>query len=190
MVDGKFVHKQLLIDQIQQVILKQDSAFFTILTDMKRSVLLRFSIGQLIHSYCRSRDVTQAIEAINECQQLKFTRSSGQPKEAEEVMQAGAFLESIGSELIDALPVVGLADAYSFVSTAEPDSAVMTAALQEKFVDIARDYIGLVADMLVVDICSQPHPPGVIIEQIAQAMPAKTQSDAFRERALASMTTG
>ncbi|CAA6825817.1 MAG: Unknown protein [uncultured Thiotrichaceae bacterium] len=189
MAAGNFVQKQLLIDQVQQAILAQDSVFFSILTDMKRSVLLHFSMGQLIHSYCRGRDVTRAIEAINECQQLKFTRSKGQPKEAPEVMQAHVFLGSIGSEMSETSPVVGLADAYSFVSAVEPESVVMTAALQEKLVDIARDYIGLVADMLVVDICSQQHPPSAIIEKIAQAMPAKAQSDAFRERALALMVT-
>lgn len=185
MAAGNFVQKQLLIEQIQQAILAQDSVFFSILTDMKRSVLLHFSMGQLVHSYCRGRDVTRAIEAINECQQLKFTRSRGQPKEAPEVIQADVFLGSLGSESAGASPVVGLADAYSFVSAAEPDGVLMTEALQEKFVDIARNYIGLVADMLVVDICSQQHPPNVVIDKIAQAMPAKTQSDAFREQALA-----
>lgn len=185
MVDGKFVQKQLLINQIQQVILTQDSVFFTILTDMKRSVLLRFSMGQLIHSYCRSRDVTQAIEAINECQQLKFTRSSGQSKEAAEVMPAGIFLESIGSELIDALPVVGLADAHSFVITADPNDVPVPPELQEQLTEIARDYIGLVADMLVTDICNNKLSLKLTIEQIAEKMPAQEQSDAFRERALA-----
>lgn len=190
MVAEKFVHKQHLISQVQQAVLTQESAFFSILTDMKRSVLLRFSMGQLIHSYCRSRDVTKAIEAINECEQLKFTRSSGTLKEAPEVMRADVFLEAIGSEMIEGSAIIGRVDIYSSMDAAESGSVVMTAELQEKFTAIARDYIGLVADMLVGDICSQQHSPDVVIEKIAEAMPAKAQADAFRERALALMVAG
>lgn len=191
MASGKFVEKQLLINQIEQIAAKQESAFFSILTDMKRSVLLRFSAGKLIHIHCRRSDAGQttdavnAANAINECGQLKFVRTNNeQPKDKPEVMPVDVFLKSIGVN--SAVP--SLAESVTGFDTpltsAEPVGVAMTPDLQDKFAEIARDYIGLVADMLVPDICGKEQSLEATIEQIAEAMPVQSQSTAFRERAL------
>jgi hypothetical protein len=192
MASGKFVEKQVLIDQIQQIAEAQESAFFSILTDMKSSVLLRFSTGKLVHIYCRSVDVKQtpdainAANAINRCRQLKFVcTNNGQPKNKQEVMPVADFLASIGAGVSEPSAAESANDHPVSTASTEPDSVVMPLDLQNKLADIARDYIGLVADMLIADICSKEQPLAVAIEQIAGAMPARRQSDAFRERALA-----
>ncbi len=184
MASGTFVSKQLLIDQIRQTIAAQESAVFSLLTTLQRSVLLRFSAGRLIHVYCQGRHVDQAISAINECQQLKFVRTSGQEKDGQEVMQGDVFLAAIGSKTAESAPNLSATDVQPSVPSADLKNTKMTPYLQEQLTDIARDYIGLVANMLVTDICSKKYSLQPTIEQIAEKMPSKVQSDAFRERAL------
>lgn len=194
MASGNLVSKQLLVDEIRQAIVAKESATFSLLTDMKRSVLLRFSVGKLVHIHCRGRHVDHAIMAINECQKLKFVRTNAQEKDGQELIQGEAFLAAIDSEVnpetdsgtttTEPAPKLGIADAHSFVITNDLNSALMTPELQAQLTEIARDYIGLVADMLVPDICNDKHSLETTIEQIAEKMPAKEQSDAFRERAL------
>lgn len=182
MASGSLVEKQLLIEQLQQTASAGESAFFSILTDLKSAVLLRFSKGKLIHIHCRRSgqaqvtDADNAVIAIKECQQLKFVRTnSGQPKDKPEVMPLEVFLQSLESDAV----------ASSFAAVERPEVAVLTPELQDQFTEIARDYIGLVADILITDICRKEQPLAATIEQIAKAMPAKAQANAFRERALA-----
>lgn len=186
MASGNLVEKQLLIEQLQQTAMAGESAFFSILTDLKRSVLLRFSKGKLIHIHCRRSGQSQAADAdnaaiaINECQRLKFVRTqSGQPKDKPEVMPLELFLQSLKDDAVDSPPAAVEVAAV----------AVLTPELQAQFTEIARDYIGLVADILIADICREAQPVAATIEQIAAAMPAQAQADDFRQRALALTAT-
>lgn len=89
------VPKQVLIEQIRRTVIDGKSGVFTILTDKKRSIMLRFSEGKLIHSHCRSRKVEDAISALNECDELTFNHSASQPKDQPELIAAEALLSAI-----------------------------------------------------------------------------------------------
>ena len=98
MAGGQWEPKQALIDQIRRTMINGESCVFTILTDSRRSIMFRFSEGKLIHSHCRSRDVNEAINALSECAELKFSHSTTQPKDQAEVIAAEVFLQAIAPD--------------------------------------------------------------------------------------------
>ena len=106
MAGGQWVPKSALIDQIRRTMIDGESGAFTILTDQKRSIMFRFSEGKLIHSHCRSRDVNEAITALNECNELKFRHSSIQPKDQPEIIAAEAFLQAVAPNEFVQTPLV------------------------------------------------------------------------------------
>ena len=95
MAGGQWVPKSALIDEIRRTMIDGESGAFTILTDQKRSIMFRFSEGKLIHSHCRSRDVNEAITALRDCNELKFSHSSIKPKDQDEIIAAEAFLQAV-----------------------------------------------------------------------------------------------
>ena len=108
MAGGQWVPKQALIDQIRRTMIDGGSGAFTILTDQRRSIMFRFSEGKLIHSHCRSRDVQDAIEVLAECTELKFSQSTAQPKEQQELISADAFLQALAPDELIAQPVANI----------------------------------------------------------------------------------
>lgn len=108
MAGGQWEPKQALIDQIRRTMINGESGMFTILTDNRRSIMFRFSEGRLIHSHCRSRDVNEAITALSECTELKFSYSSTQPKDQQEVIAADAFLQAIAPDELIGQPMADI----------------------------------------------------------------------------------
>ena len=55
-----------LIDKLKHIILAKESCIITMLTDTRRSVLMRFSDGVLTSARCRSWEIAFTIEALLE----------------------------------------------------------------------------------------------------------------------------
>lgn len=92
---SEFAPKQALINRINQIIAGSESGFITILTDSRRSVLLRFSNGRLTHTHARGKEVGEAIQALSECNMVKFNFAPAQPENRLEVMPASSFVQLI-----------------------------------------------------------------------------------------------
>lgn len=184
MASGQLVPKKVLIEQIRRTVIDGESGVFTVLTGKKRSIMLRFSEGKLIYSHCRSRNVEDAIAALNECDELKFSHSASQPKEQPELMTAEAFMLAISPDEVVDKPPVGrklLEPVNTETETDIPDQAA-NPALEGQVRDIARDYIGMVSNMLVADVFAKRLPVDKTIAEIAASIPIADHAKAFRRR--------
>lgn len=80
---NQFVPKAELFDQLRSIFNQKQSGMLTLLTDTKKSVLMRFSAGELTSARCRSWDIANTIEALFEAETVKFSyirSSSGEDK--------------------------------------------------------------------------------------------------------------
>lgn len=83
MATNQFVLKSELFNQLRSIFNQKQSGMLTLLTDTKKSVLMRFSGGELTSARCRSWDVVNTIEALLEAETVKFSyinNSSGEDK--------------------------------------------------------------------------------------------------------------
>jgi len=206
MVAGQFVPKQQLFGQIRTIVSTRDTGFLTILTDTKRSVLLRFSAGRLTHSHCRSKDVAEAIQVLTECDSVKFTYASAQVENRPEIMAAETFLQLIdpggdggmgGSPAVAPMPPpVAAQPATEFYEDLLPQVAesmrsnevnqgggALSAELKHSLVQLALEYVGPMASMIVDDAFESAQTASQAIDQITSMIPDAVQSAAFREAA-------
>ena len=88
---NQFVHKSVLFEELRTIFLEKNSAMLTLLTETKKSVLMRFSEGKLTSARCRSWDIENTIEALAETETVKYSimQSGSQDKPA--IMEADAF---------------------------------------------------------------------------------------------------
>lgn len=202
MASGQLVPKKMLIDQIRRTMIDGESGFFTILTDKKRSIMFRFSRGKLIHSHCRSRNVEEAINALNDCIELKFNHSNAQSKEQPEIIDAATFLQAIAPDDESVAPgpapepvaentvteqrsLIGKKQAPTEQAIPQAVGDTINPELQEQFCDVARDYIGMVANILVGDVFGKKLSADATIDEIAVSIPVPDHASAFRKRAIA-----
>ena len=82
MAKNQLVPKSELFNQFRFIFMQKESGMLTLLTDTKKSVMMRFSDGQLTSARCRSWDIENTIEALLEAESVKFsyTRSRGEDK--------------------------------------------------------------------------------------------------------------
>jgi hypothetical protein len=192
MVAGQFVPKELLFRQIRQIVGQRETGFLTILTDTKRSVLLRFSAGKLTHSHCRTKDVADAISVLTECALVKFTYAAAQVENRPEIMPTDTFLQ-----LIDPGGDAGInpqATSYDAPSTSPavdtqytppvaPTPRPEESAIRQPLAELALDYIGPIADMIVDEALETTENLTSAIDYIAGMLPDEDQANAFREDA-------
>lgn len=88
---SQFVPKSVLFEELRTIFLEKNSAMLTLLTETKKSVLMRFSEGRLTSARCRSWEIENTIEALAETETVKYSlmRSSAQDKPT--LMEADAF---------------------------------------------------------------------------------------------------
>ena len=185
MTSGQLVPKRLLLEQIHHTVSRGESRVFTILTDKKRSIMFRFSEGRLIHSHCRSRKVDDAITALDESTELKFSVSESLPKDQPELLSGRALLRALEidntsePEELFTTHQRSLQERVSIPTISRP----IDPALESSFRDIARDYIGMVANILVADVFRKQLSFEATVDGIAASIPVSEHADAFRQRA-------
>jgi len=182
MAQSQFVPKVKLIEQLGEIINNRETGFLTILTDGNRSVLLRFSQGKLTRLHCRSKEAGEAIQVLAESSLVKYTYASAPEDSEPELMPVDSFLQLIdpgGSTVSFAKmsPVVS----SSNMSMGDPIKAQM--------LEVATEYIGIVAEMIVEEAFEDSNDVGKAIDYIGNAIPDANQSKAFRRAALELFST-
>ncbi len=180
MADGNFVPKTELIARIRQIVTARDTGYLTILTDTRRSVLLRFSSGKLTHSLCRTKDVGDAIQVLNECNLVRFTYAVGAVEDRPELMPAESFLQ-----LLDPGGIPGAAAPRAPPAAAPAPAAPRsrTAPQRVALVEVALEFVGPVAEMLVDEALENTASISEAVNYIADLIPDPAPANAFRDAA-------
>lgn len=180
---AEFVPKSQLIRLIDRIINEQATGLLSVLTDTRRSVLLRFSEGKLIHSYCRTKDVGDAIHVLNDCGGVKFTFAPSSVEHKPELMPGGSFVSLLdpgaGADAARRRPIP--IDAPRGVRPG-PDGD-SDAQLKDALVAVAADYVGMIAETVVEEAMQDTADVGQAIEYIADLIPDASQAAAFRASA-------
>jgi hypothetical protein len=173
MADPQFVAKDHLVVLIKDVIQKKETGLLSILTDTKRSVLLKFSDGILIHSYCRTRDIGDVVQVINESSLVKFNLVQIPPESGIEVMPGDVLLQLLSAGLDG-----GGSSPKAPKAAAQRNSEVASAS--EILEQAAAEYVGLVAEVLVEEALDACKTMDEAIDYIANAIPNPDQAAEFR----------
>jgi len=88
---GQFVPKSVLFEELRTIFLEKNSAMLTLLTETKKSVLMRFSDGRLTSARCRSWEVENTIEALAETETVKYSLMFSSAQDKPTLMEAEAF---------------------------------------------------------------------------------------------------
>jgi len=88
---SQFVPKSVLFEELRTIIVEKNSAMLTLLTETKKSVLMRFSEGRLTSARCRSWNVEDTIEALAETETVKYSLMSSSAQDKPTLMEADAF---------------------------------------------------------------------------------------------------
>ncbi len=172
---AQFVPKVKLIEHLHQITANREPGLLTILTENNRSIFLRFSNGRLTRLHCRSGEAGEAIQMLAESNMVKFTYATAPEDDQSELMPADSFLQLIdpgGDASGGGAPVVSSGE----MSMGDPIKAQM--------LEIATEYIGVVAEMIVDEAFEGNNDVGKAIDYIGNAIPDANQSKAFRKAAL------
>ena len=95
MTASQFQAKSELLERIQRVFDREETGMLTVLTDSNRSVMMRFTRGDLTSARCRSWDVENTIEALLEAKTVKYTFTGGLPENKAPIMPSADFMAAI-----------------------------------------------------------------------------------------------
>ena len=84
MITNDFVPKSELLAQLRSIFNNKESGMLTLLTHSKKSVLMRFSDGQLTSARCKNWELENTISALLENESFKYSYmpSAGEDKPA------------------------------------------------------------------------------------------------------------
>jgi len=88
---SQFVPKSVLFEELRTIFLEKNSAMLTLLTETKKSVLMRFSDGRLTSARCRSWEIENTIEALAETETVKYSLMNSSAQDKPTLMEAEAF---------------------------------------------------------------------------------------------------
>lgn len=179
MANSQFVAKKYFIAFIESVIRNKETGLISILTDSKRSILLKFSEGILIHAYGRSRDLGDVVQVINESDQMKFDLVPIPPENGAEIMPGEIFLQLLQSGSVDE-PGSSLT---GFEKTVPSSRNTEIHAAKELLESLAAEYVGMVAEVIVEEALDASGSLEEAIDNIARSIPDPEQSAAFRAEA-------
>lgn len=182
MAQPQFVDKAQLFAQLTDIVENQETGFLTILTDTNRSVLLRFSRGKLTRLHSRSKEAGDAIQVLAESTMVKYTYVDAPEDDEPELMPATSFLQLIDPGNASAAPSARLVH-VSGGKLADEDP------VKEQMIEIATEYVGVVAEMIVDEAFAENPEIGQVIKYVCDAIPDEKQANAFREDALAHFTS-
>jgi hypothetical protein len=179
MAKTQFISKKKLIAALRKVGEAKATGLISILTGSQRAVLLKFSRGKLIHAFSRSRDISVVIQVLLETDHVKFSFTPVPVENQPELMPLVTLIEILesGGRLdieLDSTPsrsVVAKSDATNI--TLEP--------LKQLLVDIASEYIGLVAEIVVDEALESSNDSLEAVEAIAAMIPDANRAAAFRD---------
>ncbi|NCF37973.1 MAG: hypothetical protein GWP56_16605 [Gammaproteobacteria bacterium] len=175
---AQFVPKAKLFEQLTQIIDQRETGLLTILTESNRSIFLRFSQGKLTRLHCRSGEAGEAIQMLAESAMVKYTYATAPQDSEPEFMPADSFLQ-----LIDPGAAAGnSSNAKPIVSSGD---MVAGDPVKAQMLEIATEYMGVVAEMIVDEAFENNSDVGKAIDYIGNAIPDANQSKAFRKDALA-----
>jgi len=176
MAQSHFVPKDQLFRQLNDIIATRDTGLLTILTESNRSIFLRFSRGKLTRLYCRSGEAGEAIQMLAEGSMVKFTYANAPDDDQPEFMPTDSFMQLIDPGGDGGAPgAPGPVLSGSNLPVSDPIRAQM--------LEIAIEYVGVVAEMIVDEAFEDGRNVARAIEYIADAIPDPTQADAFRDAA-------
>ena len=169
MAADDFKTKSELIEQLLKVVDKQATGYFTVLTENRRSVLLRFSHGQLTRLHSRSNEPGEAIQILADADLVKFSFATAPEDDHGEFMPAQSFIDLIAPGGVDQTEVDNTA------SGGDVTRAIM--------LELAIEYVGMVAEMIVDEAFEESDDIAGAINFIAEAIPSSSQARAFRDAA-------
>jgi hypothetical protein len=177
MAQSQFVPKIKLFAQLNEIISRQETGLLTILTDSDRSIFLRFSQGRLTRLHCRSGEAGEAIQMLAESAMVKYSYAAAPEDSEPELMPADSFLQLIdpGGNASSS------GHSATVVSSADPS---VGDPIKLQMLEIATDYMGVVAEMIVDEAFDSNTDVGKAIDYIGNAIPDANQSKAFRRSAL------
>ena len=176
MAQSQFVPKAQLFRQLNEIISTRGTGLLTILTESNRSIFLRFSRGKLTRLYCRSGEAGEAIQMLAEGSMVKFTYANAPEDDEPEFMPTDSFMQ-----LIDPGGDGGV--------SAQPGSILSAGnraggdPIKTQMLEIATEYVGVVAEMIVDEAFEGGTDVARAIEYIAGAIPDRDQARAFRQAA-------
>lgn len=86
-----FVPKSVLFEELKAIMEEKNSAMLTLLTETKKSVLMRFSEGRLTSARCRSWEIENTIEALAETETVKYSLANSVAQDKPTLMEADTF---------------------------------------------------------------------------------------------------
>lgn len=182
MVDSQFVAKTSFIAFIKDIIQTGKTGLVSVLTESKRSVLLKFSKGVLIHVYSRSRDIGDVVQVINESNRIKFSMVPIPPENGIEIMPGKILLQLLQTGSSGEAGESDVAEQKSAVRASSSVNLEIQAA-KELLESLTSEYVGMVAEVIVEEALEVSGSLEEAIDNIASSIPDPEQSAAFRAEA-------
>ncbi len=151
------------------------TGYLSIVTDTSRAALLRFQQGKLVQSNVRSKNVSDAIQVINQCRQVKFTYADAPVDGHSDIMPMDTFLQLILLEDDSQVP-------SSKEETAETEIAYSEARVLK---DMAANYLGPIADFIVEEALANNENMLQAVQSITKSIPDPNQAGQFKSEVLA-----
>jgi len=179
MASTQFISKKKLIAVVRKIADAKGTGLVSILTETQRAVLLKFSRGKLIHAYSRSREIAVVVQVLIETDFVKFGFTSVPVDNRPELIPIDAFIEMLESGENTDLESSSMPPQAVDV---DPEPADLTREpLQELLVDIASEYIGLVAEIVVEESLENSSNTLEAVDAIAAMIPDADRAEAFRQ---------
>lgn len=179
MAKTQFISKKRLISVIRKIADSKGTGLVSILTDTQRAVLLKFSRGKLIHCYSRSRDIAVVLQVLNETNFVKFSYTTVPAENLPELMSIDTFTEILESAGNRGVKSSSTTQRSEVTGTEQTD--ITREPLKELLVDIASEYIGLVAEIVVDESLQINGDAFAVIDSIAEMISDPEREAAFRE---------
>lgn len=96
MTTNQFVSKSQLFERLSEIFAYEESGMLTLLTDSRKSILMRFSEGKLTSARCRSWEIEYTIAALLEAETIKYSYTSSLVEDKPALLPASEFLSRIG----------------------------------------------------------------------------------------------
>ncbi len=182
MADSQFVAKTRFIAFIKDILQTRKTGLVSVLTESKRSVLLKFSQGVLIHAYSRSRDIGDVIQVINESDRIKFSIVPIPAESGIEVMPGKILLQLLQSGSSGESDETDITERTLERRKGSPRNLEIRAA-KELLENLTSEYVGMVAEVIVDEALEASSSLEEVIDIIAKSIPDPDQSAAFRAEA-------
>lgn len=176
MVESHYEEKSSFIAFIEDIIGNRETGLVSIATDTGRSILLKFSLGVLIHSYSRNIDIRDFLKVLNECDRIKFDLTPIPVERGTEILSGAQLLKLLQPEdSLEKQVFTSLAVARSLKPELQPT--------RELLENIASEYVGVAAEIIVEESMDDSGSVDEAIDRIASVIPNPEQSATFRSSA-------